>query len=335
MRWNNFRRGEILMASTSKTLPVTSGGSGSASDADLTTSDITTNDASTAKHGFMKKLSNNVGEYLSGTGVWTTVISVALAGLVTTNPTIISSGDSIVGGMGKLQAQVTERLKKNGDLYHREGSEFSIGLLSPFSVTITGTGASSQSGTFGSNGTEDAIGVWQVDTGTTNVGSAAFGTGTATWVVPTLAQYTYEGRHALEAISDGTETFTARLGFGNFYLSTGDSSRGIYFRYSHGVNGGKWQAVLRKASADAETADTGIAGDTIYHIFKITLNEAATIVTFEIDGAVVATMNTLANIPAIADTMGVGAHIVKSAGNTQRNFSTDYLWYEFSRAAER
>lgn len=41
-------------------------------DAQLSTSDITTNNASTSKHGFLKKLSNVATEYMDGTGAWST-----------------------------------------------------------------------------------------------------------------------------------------------------------------------------------------------------------------------------------------------------------------------
>lgn len=41
-----------------------------ATDATLSTSDITTNNASTSKHGFLKKLSNVATEYMDGTGAW-------------------------------------------------------------------------------------------------------------------------------------------------------------------------------------------------------------------------------------------------------------------------
>jgi len=41
-------------------------------DANLSTSDVTTNNASTTKHGFLKKLSNVSTEYMDGTGNWST-----------------------------------------------------------------------------------------------------------------------------------------------------------------------------------------------------------------------------------------------------------------------
>ena len=49
------------------------GGDGAAiTDANLSTSDITTNNASTSKHGFLKKLSNVATEFMDGTGAWST-----------------------------------------------------------------------------------------------------------------------------------------------------------------------------------------------------------------------------------------------------------------------
>lgn len=41
-------------------------------DADLATTDVTTNNASTSKHGFLKKLDNNAAHFMDGTGNWTT-----------------------------------------------------------------------------------------------------------------------------------------------------------------------------------------------------------------------------------------------------------------------
>jgi hypothetical protein len=46
------------------------GGSGAASDATVTFTDITTNNSSTSKHGFLKKLSNSATDYMDGSGAW-------------------------------------------------------------------------------------------------------------------------------------------------------------------------------------------------------------------------------------------------------------------------
>jgi hypothetical protein len=80
-----------------------SGGSGSASDATVTFTDITTNNASTTKHGFAPKLPNDATKYYNGTGAWTVpagvgggVVSVTGAGVSTDgsgNVTITTPAD--------------------------------------------------------------------------------------------------------------------------------------------------------------------------------------------------------------------------------------------------
>ena len=56
------------------------GGDGAAiTDANLSTSDITTNNATTAKHGFLPKLDNNTAHFLDGQGGWTTPSGGGLA----------------------------------------------------------------------------------------------------------------------------------------------------------------------------------------------------------------------------------------------------------------
>jgi hypothetical protein len=50
-------------------------------DALLSTSDITTNDASTSKHGFLKKLDGNAAHYLDGSGAFSTPSGGALRAL--------------------------------------------------------------------------------------------------------------------------------------------------------------------------------------------------------------------------------------------------------------
>lgn len=44
-------------------------------DANLSTTDIATNNASTSKHGFLKKLTNTITDFMNGQGNWVKVIS--------------------------------------------------------------------------------------------------------------------------------------------------------------------------------------------------------------------------------------------------------------------
>lgn len=72
-------------------------------DAKLSTSDITTNNASTSKHGFLKKLSNVSTEYMDGTGAWSTPagggggVTVQYPGLKPGSPTYDFAGAALDG----------------------------------------------------------------------------------------------------------------------------------------------------------------------------------------------------------------------------------------------
>ena len=60
----------IAQVKTDLGLSGTNSGDQVISDATITTTDVTTNNATTSKHGFLKKLSNVATEYLDGTGNW-------------------------------------------------------------------------------------------------------------------------------------------------------------------------------------------------------------------------------------------------------------------------
>lgn len=137
------------------------------------------------------------------------------------------------------------------------------------------------------------------------------------------------GRHLLRwdlisAISDGTDTFVTRVGF--LDSPSGDGTDGIYFRYTHSVNSGRWQAVTRSGATET-ASDTGVAQTIAYFTFEIEVNAAATSVAFFINGTLVAT-NT-ANIPSGSNLTGIGASIVKSAGTNLREVKADLMIYTF------
>ena len=127
-------------------------------------------------------------------------------------------------------------------------------------------------------------------------------------------------------LSDATTTYTWRVGFGDSL--TGDGTDGAFFRYTHGVNGGRWQAVSRADSVET-AVDTGVsvAAATTYRM-RIEVNATGTEALFFIDDILVATIAT--NIP-----VGAGREttyslwIVRSVGTaaiTPAYF--DYFWVE-------
>jgi len=148
----------------------------------------------------------------------------------------------------------------------------------------------------------------------------------------------FGARHALEQLSNGTDTFTVYLGFIN-NSGSGDQNSGAYFRYTHSVNGGKWEAVTAGGggSPSRTAADTGVLADVLYSIFEIEIAEDSSDVKFYINSALVATITT--NIPPTSTaanvTFGFGWKIEKSAGTTQCNHSTDWAFFELERSTAR
>jgi hypothetical protein len=66
---------------------------GTLAEAALALTDVTTNDASTARHGFLKKLSNSATEYMDGTGSWSTPAGGGGGGAPTASEYITSAAD--------------------------------------------------------------------------------------------------------------------------------------------------------------------------------------------------------------------------------------------------
>lgn len=124
-------------------------------------------------------------------------------------------------------------------------------------------------------------------------------------------------------LSDAGQTFTAECGWS---VSTAIPSDGASFRYSHGVNGGKWLCVTRLSSAET-TTDSGVtvAADTpdLLEIYHRPDNSVA----FFINGAWVAEHTT--NI--FSSTATPSCVILKSVGTTARLLAVDLIQFYESR----
>jgi len=136
----------------------------------------------------------------------------------------------------------------------------------------------------------------------------------------------------IDAVSDGTDTYSIFLGFNDSVGTTGTDA--IMFRYTHSVNSGKWECVTR--SNGAETADdSGITVTTAtWYKLGITVNAAATSVVFSVNGSVVQTH--VANIPSGTGRQTTPWHsITKSAGTNARRLAMDYLYYKLALTSSR
>ncbi len=125
-----------------------------------------------------------------------------------------------------------------------------------------------------------------------------------------------------------TNNFTATIGF----MSTstaGTFTNGCYFTYNYNVNGGKWQTNCTSASTST-TNDSGITLDTNWHLYQVSVNAAATSVSFYIDGVQTSGSPITTHIPNTGTgntALGPGVHILKVAGANAGVFLMDYAYF--------
>ena len=110
---------------------------GGLAESNVVFTDITSNNASISKHGFMPKLSDVSDEFLNGKGVWTT-ISAGVSGVVEV-PFTSQTSVNIVHNLGAYP--VVQVLDSSGDLFvplsveHNTDNDFTV----TFSTSETGT----------------------------------------------------------------------------------------------------------------------------------------------------------------------------------------------------
>lgn len=131
-----------------------------------------------------------------------------------------------------------------------------------------------------------------------------------------------EGVARLDALSDGTDTYTARLGFGDSTTGTAPTD-GMWLEYTHSVNSGNW--TFNTASSTTTTTSNGsiaaVAG--AWFRFKITCNADGTSASGFINDVLVNTNTT--NIPSGAGrSFGIQFSLTKSLGSTQRILYIDW-----------
>jgi hypothetical protein len=261
----------------------------------------------------------------AGTGAPGDLTAVQLAAVVATANLSTSEAAAVRTALAAVGTQWTAgAFPSSGLLARLEQIEHftSAGAgLAGFTSTTSGTGASSA----GTTAPAGRIGMLDLSTGTDTTGRSVISSSTAGVLFG-------GGRHRMRCdaqvvnASDGTETFTVRVGY--IDSSSAESADGAFFRYTHSVNGGEWEAVTRSNGSEtaADTNVTVSAGN--YRVFEIEVNAAGTSVAFYIDGALVATNST--NIPTGAGrNTGHGIGIFKSAGTTARSVLLDMIAWSF------
>jgi hypothetical protein len=157
--------------------------------------------------------------------------------------------------------------------------------------------------------------------GTTSTGYAEYlerGAGSLTHFNLGSSSIAMEWVIGLPILSNGTDSFEVRVGLEANNLT--QINDGIFFRYTHSVNTGKWEAVCR-ASGNETSIDTGITANAgAWQALKIIVNSAGTTASFYIDGLLVASIST--NLPTKT---GYAFGIKKIAGTTNVNLYVNFF----------
>jgi len=190
--------------------------------------------------------------------------------------------------------------------------------LTPWEPRVSGGTA----GITTTNATAARPGVWALATGggSTDWSSVTLGDwGAGPTILLGGGTWAIEGAFLLSALSDGSQEYDFRFGFGT--NQGADHTNGVYFEYDR--NGStNWRICAANASTYTRTASgTAVAAATWVRL-RIEVNAAASSAEFFIDGVSVGTVAT--NIPTANRVFPV-VHIVKSAGGTARTAFVDYL----------
>jgi Protein of unknown function (DUF2793) len=199
-----------------------------------------------------------------------------------------------------------------------------------FAFGQSGTGAGSAQSTSLQDG---GVGWVSFNLGTTATGRTSFATALVASILLGTGRASYGCRMRQVTLSDATNTYTARFGFVDSVSA--ESTDGVFFRYTHATNSGKWQAVTR-ANGVETAVDTGVTAaiSTTYR-FEIAVNAAGTSAGYLINGASVATITT--NIPTAAGReTGAGLMLLRSVGTAAVTpLAVDYVLVEQVLASAR
>lgn len=139
----------------------------------------------------------------------------------------------------------------------------------------------------------------------------AAGTGTHFPFVLGNGEFTLNVVLNLVTLGTAPNDYTFRFGLGDTLISTGTIANGVFFSYNFADNGGQWVGNCMSASVSS-TSNSSIAVATGFVNLGITINAAATSVTFTVNGVQFASAITT-NIPTTS--LGPFVWWLKNAGS--------------------
>lgn len=196
-----------------------------------------------------------------------------------------------------------------------------------YTYAVSGTGAA-----FSMLGpaTNNAVGIVRAALGTTATGRCAVASLNFNLFRFGLGRANFDALWRLVNLSDATNAYSQRAGF--IDSVSAESADGVFFRYTHGTNSGRFQAVCRSNSSET-AVDTGVtAAVSTWYRTEIIVNPAGSLAEFFLNGSRVAAITT--NIPnASGRETGYGVMALRSAGTAAFNcYDADYVdvTYDFT-----
>lgn len=176
---------------------------------------------------------------------------------------------------------------------------------------------------------DNTYGIVSINTASNSVGRAGIRTQSDQFV-PGKGKMYFAGRVYVSAVSDNTERYGLRVGFGD--SDWGEMVDGVYFEYDHLDS--NWKCVCAASSTRTKMITTVTVAALTFYSLGIEINANATEAKFYINDTLVATITT--NIPTASyQRTGMGAWIVKTLGIAVRVCYVDYLGMKIERTTER
>jgi len=157
-------------------------------------------------------------------------------------------------------------------------------------------------------------GVIEYTLGTSTTGSASYRQTTVNNLLGNSWYWRFDCIYKVVALSDGTNTYTLRIGF--IDSGSAESTDGVFLRYTDSVNSGNWVCVTRSNSTESTSNSSSAVQTSNYQRATIIVNPAGNLARFYINGTQIGSDIT-SNIPTGSGRQcGPGFMFLKSAGTT-------------------
>lgn len=180
------------------------------------------------------------------------------------------------------------------------------------------------SGTVGMNastGSGVIMGIARCDTAASSTSAPTLSLGGGSSIVFGGATIELACYVQLQALSTVTEEYITRFGF-HSSISSAAPAHGAFFEYDR-LNSVNWRIRTYAATSPTTTTTSTAVAAGAWTKFSITINSAASLVTFYINGVSVGTIN--ATIPSgTSQAVSPVFQMIKSAGSTARNLYIDW-----------